>query len=105
MKFVLDTYFTTVAYPIRGTPYFEEVSNRVAASGPWPETSDRSLRIRGRHSRRFYQNAGKLLAAEVALDKLSDAAACESNPSVIDLRRQIEKAREALQTASTETEA
>ena len=49
-----DIFFTTVAYPIKGTPYFERVADKLITVGPWKESTDRDILIRGRHSRRFY---------------------------------------------------
>src|SRR5215469_1940430 len=55
-----DVFFTTVSYPIKGTPYFEAVASRLASPAAWAESSDRDYRIRGRHSRRYYQYADQL---------------------------------------------
>jgi hypothetical protein len=41
-------------------------------NGEWSTSSDRELRVAGRHSRRFYQFADALLRSEMAGD--SDAA-------------------------------
>jgi radical SAM superfamily enzyme YgiQ (UPF0313 family) len=59
-----DIFFTTVAYPIRGTPYYEKVADRLVNLGPWHQTTDREFRIRGRHSRQFYRYADELLRSE-----------------------------------------
>lgn len=56
-----DACFTTVSYPIKGTPYFDRVASRLVKLAGWHESTDRDLRIRGRHSRRFYQYADELL--------------------------------------------
>jgi radical SAM superfamily enzyme YgiQ (UPF0313 family) len=61
-----DIFFTTVSYPIRGTPYFEKVSTRLVTLKPWQESTDREYQIRGRHSRRFYQFADQLLRSSTA---------------------------------------
>jgi radical SAM superfamily enzyme YgiQ (UPF0313 family) len=61
-----DTFFTTVSYPIKGTPYFEKVASRLVNLRPWAETTDRGFQIRGRHSRLFYQHADELLRSEMA---------------------------------------
>jgi radical SAM superfamily enzyme YgiQ (UPF0313 family) len=63
-----DVFLTTVSYPIKGTPYFDEVANKLVGIDEWRATSDRELRIRGRHSRRFYSFADQLLKSEVASD-------------------------------------
>jgi anaerobic magnesium-protoporphyrin IX monomethyl ester cyclase len=60
-----DVFFTTVSYPIKGTPYFDRVSSKIVRIKGWKETSDREVAIRGRHSRRFYQYADELLRAEM----------------------------------------
>jgi radical SAM superfamily enzyme YgiQ (UPF0313 family) len=65
-----DIFFTTVAYPIKGTPYFSEVEGRVENLKQWRTGSDREVRIRGRHSRRFYSFADQLLRSEVELERL-----------------------------------
>lgn len=100
-----DTFLTTVAYPIGGTEYFADVADRITPSLPWAEDSDRNIRIRGRHSRRFYRNADQLLKAEVELERLyrSNGAAGESQ--LAELRLRIENAREGLRTTFAETEA
>lgn len=56
-----DVCFTTVSYPIKGTPYYERVASRLVKLGPWTQSTDRDIRISGRHSRRFYQYADELL--------------------------------------------
>ena len=85
-----DIFFTTVSYPIKGTPYFEKVKNRLVAIEPWAESSDRNWRIAGRHSRAFYRHADELLRSEMA--ERPDAAA-------------IDRARLALAAAGGEVEA
>jgi anaerobic magnesium-protoporphyrin IX monomethyl ester cyclase len=60
-----DVFFTTVSYPIKGTPYFEKVAQRVVNIKPWANTTDREFQIRGRHSRRFYKYADELLRNEM----------------------------------------
>ncbi|HLH41740.1 MAG TPA: radical SAM protein [Bryobacteraceae bacterium] len=56
-----NVYLTTVSYPIKGTPYYEEVRDRLIPLGDWRSSTDRDVRIRGRHGRRFYQFADDLL--------------------------------------------
>jgi anaerobic magnesium-protoporphyrin IX monomethyl ester cyclase len=85
-----DTFFTTVSYPIKGTPYFEKVSSRLVTLRGWEQSTDREFRIRGRHSRRFYQHADELLRSETA--------------EVPDPARSL-AAREGLQATGSEVEA
>jgi radical SAM superfamily enzyme YgiQ (UPF0313 family) len=63
-----DIFFTTVAYPIKGTPYYDEVAPKLVPLGPWQSTTDREIRIRGRHSRRFYSIADQLLRSRDAAE-------------------------------------
>jgi anaerobic magnesium-protoporphyrin IX monomethyl ester cyclase len=100
-----DIFLTTVAYPIRGTPYFADVEERVTSAVPWQEGSDRDFRIRGRHSRRFYQNADQLLRAEVELEKMLNSDYHEGHLGVLEVRQKIERAREGLRTTFAEVEA
>ncbi|MDE3195682.1 MAG: B12-binding domain-containing radical SAM protein [Acidobacteriota bacterium] len=68
-----DIFFTTVSYPIKGTPYFSKVASRLVKIGGWAETTDRDLKVRGRHSRAFYRYADDLLRTETAERRDSDA--------------------------------
>jgi anaerobic magnesium-protoporphyrin IX monomethyl ester cyclase len=61
-----DVFFTTVSYPIKGTPYFEKVAARLVSIKPWNNSTDREFQIRGRHSRRFYKYADELLRGEMS---------------------------------------
>jgi radical SAM superfamily enzyme YgiQ (UPF0313 family) len=63
-----DVFFTTVSYPIKGTPYFEKVASRLVSILPWEASTDREVRVRGRHSRDFYQHADELLKSELAAE-------------------------------------
>ena len=61
-----DVFFTTVAYPIKGTPYFDKVASKLVTVRAWQNSTDRDVMVRGRHSRRFYQHADDLLKSEMA---------------------------------------
>jgi radical SAM superfamily enzyme YgiQ (UPF0313 family) len=67
-----DTFLTTVSYPIKGTGFYNDVADKLVRIGDWSATTDRDLRIRGRHSRRFYQHADDLLRR--SLDQSPDHA-------------------------------
>ena len=45
-----------------------EVAGRLVQLGEWARSSDRDIRIRGRHSRHFYEYADQWLKAEMAMD-------------------------------------
>jgi anaerobic magnesium-protoporphyrin IX monomethyl ester cyclase len=85
-----DIFFTTVSYPIKGTPYYNKVANRLVTFGDWHERTDRDFRIQGRHSRNFYKHADELLRVETAPQR--DAL-------------QIDAVRAALRGAAEEVEA
>ena len=100
-----DVFLTTVAYPIGGTPYFAEVAERMTDFLPWAQSSDRNVRIRGRHSRRFYGNADQLLKAEVEFERLSRSKTPVNLSQLEELSRRIENAREGLRLTFEEAEA
>jgi anaerobic magnesium-protoporphyrin IX monomethyl ester cyclase len=61
-----STFLTTLAYPINGTPYYQQVADRVVALKPWEEGSDRDLTVAGRHSRRFYRFVNRWMVGEIS---------------------------------------
>lgn len=65
-----DTFLTTISYPIKGTPYFDEVADRATLDRPWDVASDRDYRIAGRRDRSYYQHADQWLRNEVAAARL-----------------------------------
>ena len=68
-----DDVLTTLSYPIKGTPYYDRVADRIVAPRPWEESSDRELRIAGRKSRRFYRHAQRWLHAEAELARIGNS--------------------------------
>jgi anaerobic magnesium-protoporphyrin IX monomethyl ester cyclase len=99
-----DIFFTTVAYPIKGTPYFSEVAPRVENLKAWKDSSDREFRVRNRHSRQFYRFADKLLRSEVELRRLGQKPDA-NDASLAELRNGIAEARAGLQATISEVEA
>jgi anaerobic magnesium-protoporphyrin IX monomethyl ester cyclase len=99
-----DIFFTTVSYPIKGTPYYQKVSDRLVQLKPWGVSSDREIKIKGRHSRTFYSYADKLLRDEVQLARLAGTPAADSDLAVT-LRNQIQLSRERLHSSVMEVEA
>ncbi len=99
-----DIFFTTVAYPIKGTPYFSEVAERVDSLKAWRDGSDRDFRIRNRHSRQFYRFADKLLRSEVELNRLGLKPDSDRS-SLASLQSGIDEARAGLQATYHEVEA
>jgi radical SAM superfamily enzyme YgiQ (UPF0313 family) len=69
-----DTFLTTVAYPIKGTPYYTSVADKVIARSEWESGSDRDYTIAGRHSPRYYQYATRWMVSEVAFHRQRHSA-------------------------------
>jgi radical SAM superfamily enzyme YgiQ (UPF0313 family) len=89
-----DVFFTTVSYPIKGTPYFDKVAAKLVNIKPWSQTSDREFAVRGRHSRRFYKYADDLLKNEMS-----------ARPEDAAILAAIFEARHGLRESYAETEA
>jgi radical SAM superfamily enzyme YgiQ (UPF0313 family) len=68
-----DVFLTTVAYPIRGTHYYQAVESQVVAHLPWEVRTDRDLQVAGRYSRRFYDHATRWMVNEVTFHRLRQA--------------------------------
>jgi len=66
-----DDVLTTLSYPIKGTPYYDEVQDRLAHLTEWDTGSDRDITVIGRRSRRFYGHAQKWIQSEVELSRAS----------------------------------
>jgi len=65
-----DVFFTTVAYPIKDTGYYQDVQDRVVTGLDWEAATDRDYKVRGRHSRAYYKQADRWLRGEVAAFRL-----------------------------------
>jgi anaerobic magnesium-protoporphyrin IX monomethyl ester cyclase len=99
-----DIFFTTVAYPIKGTPYFSDVAGRVESVKQWSEGSDRDFRVRNRHSRQFYRFADELLRSEVELKRLGQNPHTDA-ATIAALQSGIVDARSGLRATVAEVEA
>jgi anaerobic magnesium-protoporphyrin IX monomethyl ester cyclase len=64
-----DVFLTTVSYPIKGTPYYQRVADRLSSPVDWAQGTDRDLVVRGRPVRRYYDFARRWMTAEVARDQ------------------------------------
>ena len=95
-----DIFFTTVSYPIKGTPYFERVANSLVQVRPWGISSDRELVVRGRRSTLFYENADLLLQREVQLARLRRTG--ESVSGQRQLQQEVIALRESLYSKAAE---
>jgi radical SAM superfamily enzyme YgiQ (UPF0313 family) len=72
-KSLPDVFLTTVAYPIKGTRYYQAVENQVVSHMDWAARTDRDLKVNGRYSKRFYDHATRWMVNEVNLHKLRQA--------------------------------
>jgi anaerobic magnesium-protoporphyrin IX monomethyl ester cyclase len=99
-----DIFFTTVAYPIKGTPYFSDVAGQVESAKQWSEGSDRDFRVRNRHSRQFYRFADELLRSEVELKRLGQKPDIDT-AIIAALQSGIADARSGLKATAAEVEA
>ncbi len=100
-----DIFFTTVSYPIKGTPYYQRVADRLVQLRPWSQTSDREIRIKGRHSQHFYAYADKLLRDEVELARLANSSSSEASAHAAQLQASIQNSRAGLLSTYAEVEA
>jgi len=67
-------FFTTVAYPIAGTGYFDKVRDRVSLPVAWEDGSDRLYEIAGRPDRSYYKLADTWLRSAVEAHRTTDDA-------------------------------
>jgi radical SAM superfamily enzyme YgiQ (UPF0313 family) len=67
-----DSFLTTVSYPIKNTPYFNELSDRVVATRDWAAATDRDYEVLGRYPRELYRHADRWLRQEVESHRLGD---------------------------------
>jgi len=98
-----DIFFTTVAYPIQGTPYHKAVADRLVQLKPWATGSDREIQIQGRHSKAYYQHADRLLKSEVELARARRQGIARA--AAENLEQQIQVARQGLHASFDEVEA
>jgi radical SAM superfamily enzyme YgiQ (UPF0313 family) len=89
-----DTFLTTVSYPIKGTPYFQEIADRIILGGAWESSTDRDYAVGGRPPRAYYELADRWLRAEYDADK----AAEEDPRRAATLRAEAARSREAMRS-------
>jgi anaerobic magnesium-protoporphyrin IX monomethyl ester cyclase len=99
-----DIFFTTVSYPIKGTPYYNRIADKLVQLQPWGKSSDRELRIKGRHTQKFYAYADKLLRDEVALARITEGSTQTANATVAELRESVRISRAGLLASYAEIE-
>jgi len=99
-----DIFFTTVSYPIKGTPYYKEIQSKLVQLKPWAQSSDREIKVRGRHSQQYYAHADRLLRDEVELSRQT-ALQLPDHEAIKRLQASIESSRAGLLTCGAEVEA
>ncbi|CAA0102353.1 Anaerobic magnesium-protoporphyrin IX monomethyl ester cyclase [BD1-7 clade bacterium] len=93
-----DIFFTTVAYPIKGTEFYRENQNAMSLDKPWEIASDRDITLNTRKSDRYYRLANKYLYAHV------DATRREKRGDALSSlkKKHATKARELLELAAND---
>jgi anaerobic magnesium-protoporphyrin IX monomethyl ester cyclase len=65
-----DQFTITVSYPIKGTPFYDDVANDMIDPGPWERTTDRDIKLRRPRSSLYYWFATTRVVSEVRRSKL-----------------------------------
>ncbi len=60
-----DQFTITVSYPIKGTPFYDDVRQEIIDPGPWATSTDRDIQLRGRRSSFYYRFAVSRVVNEV----------------------------------------
>ncbi|HEY3251086.1 MAG TPA: radical SAM protein [Ignavibacteria bacterium] len=84
-----NIFLTTVAYPIKGTPFYNEVESDLITDLPWEKCTDRDLDFKGRYSKSFYKHANRFLINEVNYHKLKS----NGKAPIADLTKTFVKAK------------
>jgi len=66
-----DTFFTTVAYPIKNTPFFDEYTDTISLPGAWESSTDRDFNLSFQHSPEYYHAADTFIFNAVEAERLS----------------------------------
>lgn len=86
-----DEFLTTVAYPIKGTPFYEDVQSSIVERKPWHKRTERMLSLNGRYSDTFYWFANRRLVNEVHLHRIMN----NGSKNLLDMARTFLKAKVA----------
>lgn len=97
-----DVFLTTVSYPIKGTPYYKRIADRLVQLQPWDESSDRELKISGRHTRQFYAHVDKVLRYEV--ERARTLQTTHDDASLMALEENIRASRSEMLATFAEVE-
>ncbi|MGI9234249.1 MAG: B12-binding domain-containing radical SAM protein [Woeseiaceae bacterium] len=89
-----DEFFTTVAYPIKGTEYFDKIQEKVELPLDWADASDRDYVVTGRRGKAYYKLADQWLRNEVEAHRLGE----EDPTRAAELFKTAQQAKSAMQT-------
>lgn len=64
-----DLYTITIAYPIKGTPLYEEVESNFTVFPDWDKGTDRDIDFKRTYNKKFYEYAVRLVYNEVRYHK------------------------------------
>lgn len=64
-----DIYTITIAYPIKGTPLYDEVEENFTIFPDWDKGTDRDIDFKRTYSKKFYEYAVRLVYNEVRFHK------------------------------------
>lgn len=95
-----DEFLTTLSYPIKGTPYFEQLEGRRVTPDDWEHSSDREIEVRGRFSRRFYGLADRRLHCLVRSDRARAAGTLRGVTESLALEMRAAALRVAMEASS-----
>jgi anaerobic magnesium-protoporphyrin IX monomethyl ester cyclase len=93
-----DVFFTTVAYPIKGTGYFEKVRDKVELPIDWAQASDRDYVVAGRRGKDYYKLADQWLRNEVEAARV-EARDPRHSAELLDTARRAKAAMQRWDTA------
>lgn len=65
-----DVVGTSVAFPIKGTEFYERVENRLTSDDNWSSRNQNKLLFKGRYPRLYYWFAARWLVKEVNVDRM-----------------------------------
>jgi radical SAM superfamily enzyme YgiQ (UPF0313 family) len=99
-----DIFLTTVSYPIKGTPYYRKIADRLVQLETWSRTSDRELRVKGRHTREFYAHVDKLLRTEVERSRMLQNGNGRDESALVSIEQTIQMERSGMQATYAEVE-
>jgi len=81
-----DVFLTTVAYPIKNTPYFSGLGARAGVPMDWATSTDRDHEVRGRYPRELYRHADRWLRQEVESHRLGATEGEVARQQAMDAR-------------------